>query len=305
LRLREITGRANRGSVTFYPIDARGLAVYDSQISDGPPPLLLPRDTSTFTIDDRRALSVFYDNRTLRLRQDALRDLADQTGGIAVVNTNNLEPAMARIVETLSSFYLLGYYSTNPELDGRYRTIDVKVSRRGIDVRHRRGYRGRTADVAAGAGQFLVSVPESGRLDVGDYAVRVNLRAASGDALPVSETTQVRMEAVSPLGEALLWRSGPSTGREYRRTADQRFQRSERLRLELASTDPAPAHARLLDRTGAPLPVPVTIARRPDPEAELTWIVADLSLAPLAPGDYAVEVVQGDAWQVVGFRIDG
>ena len=397
-RLAEITRRARRDNVTFYPIDARGLAVYDSQIGDGPPPSQLPRDTSTFTIDDRRALSVFYDSRTLRLRQDALRDLADQTGGIAVVNTNSLEPAMARIVESLSSFYLLGYYSTNPELDGRYRTIEVKVSRRDVDVRHRRGYLGRTAeevagagardpatrlrvlarafesveraaggsalrvraapwvrvapgrepagqfwvvgeldyrtwrepewragatasvviraddgrevmaaalDAPAGGGSFLVRVPESGRLDVGVYTVLTSVRSATGGALALSDTTQVPMEAASPLGEPLLWRSGPSTGREYRRTADPRFQRSERLRLELPSTDPAPAHARLLDRRGALLPVPVTIARRPGAEAALTWIVADLSLAPLAPGDYAVEVAQGDAWQIVGFRIDG
>ncbi len=49
----------------------------------------------------------------------------------------------------LSSYYLLGYYSSNPKADGGYRTIKVKVKRSGVDVRHRRGYRAATkADMA-------------------------------------------------------------------------------------------------------------------------------------------------------------
>jgi hypothetical protein len=98
-------------------------------------------------------------------------------------------------------------------------------------------------------------------------------------------------------------RRGPTTGLQYRRTADPRFQRSERIRLELATTTAAPAVARLLDRAGNPLAIPVQVSARPDPAGAFQWIVVDASLAPLAPADYAIEVTQGTDKQLTGFRV--
>ena len=89
-RLREISDEANRGNVTFYPIYARGLAVFDAPIGpDKPPP-------------------VIEDTANLRAKQDSLRFLADNTDGAAVVNTNNIDGALQRIVSDLSSYYLFG-----------------------------------------------------------------------------------------------------------------------------------------------------------------------------------------------------
>jgi hypothetical protein len=98
-----------------------------------------------------------------------------------------------------------------------------------------------------------------------------------------------------------MWRRGGSTGPQFVRTADPRFQRSDRLRLELA-TDTNMATARLLDRLGKALQVPVQVSERADAEG-IRWIVADVTLAPLAPGDYAIEVTAGGAIQVTGFRV--
>ena len=86
------------------------------------------------------------DSQNLAARQDSLRQLAADTDGLAVVNTNQIDNALKRIVADLSSYYLLGYYSTNTKLDGRFRTITVRVRRPGVQVRARRGYRGLTAD---------------------------------------------------------------------------------------------------------------------------------------------------------------
>jgi hypothetical protein len=165
-------------------------------------------------------------------------------------------------------------------------------------------------DLPAGQGAFSVRIPANGRLAPGDYAVRVRLRAldtvlggtlASGTV--ASDTARVIIpERPSAIGEAVMWRRGTSTGPQYVRTADPRYQRSDRLRLELA-TDAGAATARLLDRVGKVLQVPVQVSERIDAAEGVRWIVADVTLAPLAAGDYAIEVTAGDATQVTGFRV--
>jgi VWFA-related protein len=374
LRFREITDEANRGNVTFYPVYARGLAVFDAPIGPDRPPSPL-RDASN-----------------LRTRHENMRTLAVETDGDAIINTNYIEQGLKRIADDLSSYYLFGYYSTNSRLDGRFRSITVRVKQPGVRVRARRGYRARTAeqvaaaaaavvdpasaavtsalnsvaatnarstfrvrpaawmrsengsagalvwvvgeldfrsrrepawaggasgdvlllgadgsqlastpiDVPAGQGAFSIRVPANGRLAAGDYAIRVRLR---GRDTEVSDTARVIIpERPSLLGEPVLWRRGTSTGPQYVQTADPRFQRSDRMRLQFAA-DGAGASARLLDRAGKPLQVPVQISERVDAAEGVRWIVADVTLAPLAPGDYAVEVTAGGTSQVTGFRI--
>ncbi len=79
-----------------------------------------------------------------------MANLASATDGIAVMNSNDLDAGLRRIADDLSSYYLLGYYSTNAKLDGRFRTITVRVKRPGVEIRARRGYRAPTeAEVAA------------------------------------------------------------------------------------------------------------------------------------------------------------
>jgi VWFA-related protein len=97
---------ANRHGVTFYPIDIRGLTV----------------------------------EGTMNRRGDSLITLATATDGIAVINSNTFTPALRRINEDLSSYYLLGYYPSNSKMDGTFRKIDVKVKRPGVKLRARRGY---------------------------------------------------------------------------------------------------------------------------------------------------------------------
>jgi hypothetical protein len=99
------------------------------------------------------------------------------------------------------------------------------------------------------------------------------------------------------LGMPVVWRRGPSTGPRHLQTADARFSRSERIRLELATTVPGSAAARLLDRAAQPLQVPVQVSARPDDSGQFRWIVADAVLAPLAPGQYVIEVTLGSLRQ--------
>src|SRR5439155_4609508 len=68
-----------------------------------------------------------------------LRTLAENTDGLAIVNSNDLAGGFKRVVDDLSSYYLLGYYSTG-KLDGKFHSISVRVKRPGVQVRARRGY---------------------------------------------------------------------------------------------------------------------------------------------------------------------
>jgi hypothetical protein len=84
-------------------------------------------------------------------------------------------------------------------------------------------------------------------------------------------------------------RRGPSTGVKYMPTADLRFRRQERLRLEAPFVIPlSRVRAALVDQSGRSMSLPVTIAERGEGTARL--LVVDVSLAPLAAGGYAVMV---------------
>jgi VWFA-related protein len=133
-RFRNLTQDANRANVSFYPVDPRGLVAFDSPIGprQPPPPAL--------------------DWAILRERQNNLRTMAEETDGLAVVNTSDLNAGLRRITDDLTSYYLLGYYTTNPALDGKYHRITVRVKRPGAEVRARKGYRAATPEeVARGA----------------------------------------------------------------------------------------------------------------------------------------------------------
>jgi VWFA-related protein len=110
---------ANRANVTMYTIDPRGLVGgpdLDEQVD--------PNEWQDF----------------LHKSQDSLRVLAEQTGGIAVVNQNDFSKALQRIDAETSDYYMLGYYSNNPDPTKRYRTIEVKVTRPNMTVQARKGY---------------------------------------------------------------------------------------------------------------------------------------------------------------------
>jgi len=128
---RDLLNIANRANASFYPIDPRGLAVFDEPISKDttglPPP-----GTPTVTPPS-------VDMARLRARNDSLRTLAENTDGLAMVNSNALAGSFKKIVTDLSSYYLIGYYSTG-KLDGKFHSITVRVKRPGVNVRARRGY---------------------------------------------------------------------------------------------------------------------------------------------------------------------
>jgi VWFA-related protein len=76
----------------------------------------------------------------VRETQDSLRVLAEETGGIAIVNSNDFDKGLKRIDNETSDYYVLGYYSSNPDPLRRTRRIDVRTTRPGVTVRAREEY---------------------------------------------------------------------------------------------------------------------------------------------------------------------
>ena len=128
---REITdlvAKATRANVNVYSVDPRGLVTgMEGAIELGAMP-------SDFSISPSDLTG------ELRLEQDSLRVIADQTGGFAVLNQNDFRNGFQKILEDNSSYYVLGYYPTNDKRDGRYRNVQVKVTQPGLTVRARKGY---------------------------------------------------------------------------------------------------------------------------------------------------------------------
>jgi VWFA-related protein len=69
-----------------------------------------------------------------------LQTVSENTGGHAIINTNDLEPGLTQIFRENGSYYLLGYQPSNVKADGTFRRIDVKVNRPDVEVRARKNY---------------------------------------------------------------------------------------------------------------------------------------------------------------------
>jgi VWFA-related protein len=375
-QFRDLPAVANRANASFYVIDPRGLAASDDLLN---------------------APSVKADQDTLKAKLDDMRELADRTDGMALFYSNDLDKELTRIAEDLSSYYLLGYDSTNGKLDGTYRKLSVKVKRPGVSVRARQGYRaavlpsagssnsptggnapapapnetavstavgsimGTRADLPirmratavrlagtstselrvvaeldaklamsdawrqGGTAHFIIKgegadapLSADGTLQAGSrlltttvtlpasaaagsYHVQMRLNAQSHtDA--VSDATTVQVTAPGLIASPALLKRGPSTGTSYVPTADVRFRRADRMRLETPSRLPSnQVKVTAVDQRGQPLTLPIQLTDRQD--GSNTVIVADISLAPLAPGGYAILFTSNDDRLIVPFQV--
>jgi len=366
----QIIALANRKNVVMYPIAADGLQVTDLTVQ---PAMQTP-------------LGAVADMDHQRSRVDAARTLAAETDGLAVVDTNDLRGGLQRVVDDVSAYYLLGYYSTDPKADGRFRKITVQVRRPGVAVVSRRGYVATPAASVAGSasatdpaparveadaalnrlaridtdvdlftygvasGQQLSVVAEIPSEDVelgtwttGGQVVVTALNAAGEPAgrgegriapgtraalvqVPVGTTPgpwriavtvtgasgrlqsslEVSASRNALLGDPLIYRS-PSGPRAFLQpVADFLFRRTERIHVEFPVRKPLDRRSiRVLDSQRLqPLPIGATLTER-DQGGDV--LAADLTLSPLAGGDYLLDVSVGSAAESerrqVAFRV--
>ena len=151
-RFRAIIDTANRNNVSVYTFDAAGLRVHSAQQQTAREirELSFTALGSAATRSEKWNESLEDNERLLKMDPAvSLGILANQTGGLLVNNTNALDRAIDRINDDRRHHYLLSYVSTNPTLDGAYRKIEVKVARRDVEVRSRKGYRATAAGTSA------------------------------------------------------------------------------------------------------------------------------------------------------------
>jgi len=184
-RLRQLIELANRNNVTFYPVNPAGLE----------PPNIMSNDPAGAW-------------QYQRLQESSFKTLAENTGGLWGLR-NDLATNFRAVADDVAAYYLVSYYSTNANFDGKYRKIEIKVRQSGVNVRARPGYFGAStansasATPAASSPNALAVVPALARLARLD-----NPPGLFVDGVVSGGTLVLAAEIPSARSEADVWAMG-------------------------------------------------------------------------------------------------
>ncbi|HEY2961495.1 MAG TPA: VWA domain-containing protein [Pyrinomonadaceae bacterium] len=267
-----VINAANRANVSIYSIDAAGLRV-ESGTAEAARELNSIAGAGMATQgrgSDRGANGPYM--RALERNEDLLRFdprsglglLSDETGGFLIYNTNDLVSGLRRIEDDAHGYYLLTYVPQNKDYDGRFRRINVKVTRSNVEVQSRKGY---------------YAVESMGQLPLLDFEVPAI--AAVRNWQPGAKQTSLRSAAISyPMpgrdGLTLIIAETPVYGPDFSILAVVRDQ-SERIVQKLSQH--------------------YTVSGPPNqnPDQANKGSVLFYREAQLAPGKYQVQVIAYDA----------
>ncbi len=145
-QFRSVIDTANRANVSIYAMDAAGLRTESTSkeardnINEAAARTLRRNPTADVT---GSAMTQALEKNEDTLRMDphsGLGELANDTGGLLVRNTNDLRAGFRRVDDDMRNYYVLTYVPSNDVFDGKFRTIKVNVKRGGVDVSSRKGY---------------------------------------------------------------------------------------------------------------------------------------------------------------------
>ena len=134
-QLRSTINAAVRSNVAFYPIDARGLVALPP---GGDASSAAPRGTGIFSGSTQGRQRDQFNGQ-----QETLTTLAHDTGGKALLDDNELSEGITQAQEDMRSYYIIGYYSSNASLDGKYRKVALTMAgtqHAGFKLDYRQGY---------------------------------------------------------------------------------------------------------------------------------------------------------------------
>ena len=131
-QLRATLNAARKANVAFYPVDARGLVAMA--------PMGNASQRSAGGIGMYSGATAMASMRGLQRSQDALFTLAADTGGKALLDTNDLTLGIVRAQQAMSSYYILGYYPSNTNKDGKLRRVKITLKNRNAELAYRESY---------------------------------------------------------------------------------------------------------------------------------------------------------------------
>jgi VWFA-related protein len=133
VELRAAVNAAVRANVSIYPVDSRGLQAI---VPGGS-----ARQGSRGGLSALTGSAVSQQFTQLAAQQETLTTLAADTGGTAFLDSNDFGEAFGKVTRDISSYYILGFASTNTDKDGRYRRIAVRLrGKSDVKVEAREGY---------------------------------------------------------------------------------------------------------------------------------------------------------------------
>ncbi len=184
----ELIAYANSSRISFYTIDAGGLRTRSGMAAENAAVNTM-QPTNFMAVDGVRASNL----------QGTLRMMANRTGGLAILNTNDVTAGLERIASDFGNYYSLGYRAPTFER-GRYHKIDVRLRNeiKGWRIRHREGYRDKSlaTQIADSTRAFLV------------HGYEMNPLGVSIDLGPQSETsegmTSVAVRVRIPMAKIVL-----------------------------------------------------------------------------------------------------
>src|SRR5579872_3669420 len=133
-QIKATVNAAVRANVSFYPVDARGLVALPP---GGDASTASPRGTGMITGTKQAGIRASFQDT-----QETLVTLASDTGGKAMLDTNDLSMGIRQAQEDIGSYYIIGYYSKNEAADGKFRRIKVNILDKNISAKldYRTGY---------------------------------------------------------------------------------------------------------------------------------------------------------------------
>ena len=200
--MKNVFRRAQRANVNMYSVDPGGQNGWENYLSNpvkrgGRPGVSVPAAQATAMAKGRR---------------EFLEIMADHTGARAIVNTDDLGYEIDRMMAEASSYYLVGYQTSNGQPDGKFRRLDVKVNRPGLTVRTRSGFyapdesgvRDKNESVPGSAELGLTGMASATRLALRAQVVAVSPSATNPKEVDVAivlgvRTPGVRLEAEDTL----------------------------------------------------------------------------------------------------------
>ncbi len=199
-QLRATVNTAIRSNVAFYPIDARGLS---AAVPGGDATQAGAVGNNLYSGAGQNSIRSNFNNQ-----QETLARLALDTGGKALLDSNDLTEGIRQVQEDFSSYYVLSYVSSNTAMDGRYRRIQVKLAPRlaGLKAKldYRQGYYGSTTFAKMAEGDKEAQLEKALLADnpVTDLPIAVEV-----DYFRMEKTKYFVPIAVKIPGSALAFRS--------------------------------------------------------------------------------------------------